>query len=366
MIVTLAGAACVPEFEERACWTLDCPAPGAPNAAGFDDASIDGGVADLGVADLGPALVDPCLDESSNGASWVVRNVSLAPAPRDRASFTYSPLNRELILIGGVIFPGVVQNDVWSWTGTRWRQRPTSNFEAHADHATAQDRFGRLLTFGGRESYDALPHDETWIWTGTDMDRLFVQPSPPARVFAKMVYDSARERTVLFGGFDAAMNALDDTWEWDGETWNEAGPATSPPGLASPAMAYDSARRRVVLYGGTADPGIITNELWTYDGTTWTELVSPSKPSPRGAAQLFYDPLRAVLVMYGGTFAANSNYRETWELDGELWRNISVPPELDNCSNSATAFDAAGGYALSFSGWDGGGHSPRTWQYCPR
>ena len=39
--------------------------------------------------------------------------------------------------------------------------------------------------------------------------------SPPARSFAAMAYDSARQRTVLFGGWDGA-NHLADSWEYGG------------------------------------------------------------------------------------------------------------------------------------------------------
>ena len=36
-----------------------------------------------------------------------------------------------------------------------------------------------------------------------------------------MAYDSARNRTVLFGGGDFSSNLRGDTWEWDGKNWTE-------------------------------------------------------------------------------------------------------------------------------------------------
>ena len=63
-----------------------------------------------------------------------------------------------------------------------------------------------------------------------------------------MVYDRARQRTILFGGFDGAYRG--DTWAWDGIAWAELAPAASPPPRANHAMAYDSVRRRVVVFGG--------------------------------------------------------------------------------------------------------------------
>src|SRR5262249_42650455 len=42
-----------------------------------------------------------------------------------------------------------------------------------------------------------------------------VDPKPPARTSHALAYDSARSRTVLFGGYDGGRY-LSDTWEWDG------------------------------------------------------------------------------------------------------------------------------------------------------
>ena len=70
-----------------------------------------------------------------------------------------------------------------------------------------------------------------------------------------MVYDTRRGVMVLFGGEqlneDLEYRSKGDTWEWDGVNWIErtfSGP--TPPARAWHQMAYDSKRGVTVLFGG--------------------------------------------------------------------------------------------------------------------
>jgi hypothetical protein len=42
-------------------------------------------------------------------------------------------------------------------------------------------------------------------------------PTPGHRYQPVMVYDRARDRTVLYGG----IGGPGDTWEWDGQRWRQ-------------------------------------------------------------------------------------------------------------------------------------------------
>src|SRR5262249_12382183 len=72
---------------------------------------------------------------------------------------------------------------------------------------------------------------------GAQDDWMHAAPAttPPGRYDAGMAFDSARNRTVLFGGVDVNFNGLNDTWEWDGSTWTQLSPATSPPARSASA-----------------------------------------------------------------------------------------------------------------------------------
>ena len=64
-----------------------------------------------------------------------------------------------------------------------------------------------------------------------------------------MVYDSQRNKIVLFGGDDD--QAENDTWEYTpGAGWKKVATATAPPARYNHAMAYDSKRGRIILFGG--------------------------------------------------------------------------------------------------------------------
>ncbi|RKH14236.1 hypothetical protein D7V77_39905 [Corallococcus sp. CA041A] len=90
---------------------------------------------------------------------------------------------------------------------------------------------------------------------------------PSIRKDFATVYDSARQRVVLFGGFDVQQGQpLNDTWEWDGTNWEQKSPAIAPRSRAYHALAYDSARQRVVLFGGAERK---SNSVYVDLNDTW-------------------------------------------------------------------------------------------------
>jgi Dockerin type I domain len=81
-----------------------------------------------------------------------------------------------------------------------------------------------------------------------------------------MTYDSARHRTVLFGGgSDVTGSFFGDTWEWDGVRWTQVA-STGPAARDASAMAFDKARGKVVLFGGTLVGGPALQDTWEWRG----------------------------------------------------------------------------------------------------
>src|SRR5260370_23409103 len=72
---------------------------------------------------------------------------------------------------------------------------------------------------------------------------------PSARGGAAMAYDSARQRSVLFGGSDGSSSYLSDTWQYDRASWTQIQGA-GPPARHLGPMAYDLAPSVTVLLGG--------------------------------------------------------------------------------------------------------------------
>src|SRR5262245_16888651 len=73
---------------------------------------------------------------------------------------------------------------------------------------------------------------------------------PGPRSYHAMVFDDARQRTVLFGGFIGGTVTLNDTWEWDGTTWTLRPTVHAPGPRWLYRLAYDRGRGRTVLFGG--------------------------------------------------------------------------------------------------------------------
>jgi hypothetical protein len=141
--------------------------------------------------------------------------------------------------------------------------------------------------------------------------------------YTDMTFDAARGVCVLFGGSvwvsESSSTWGDDTWEWDGVEWTRRFPAHSPGPRAGHEMVFDSVRNKVLLFGGytaAAPSGDAT--VWQYDGTDWTLLTtSPGGPTAINGEQgdAVFDPVRNRMIVttsqQGGTYPAN----RTWEFD---------------------------------------------------
>ena len=146
------------------------------------------------------------------------------------------------------------------------------------------------------------------------MNKTPAGPKPSARQETALAFDSARGRTVLFGGFDEA-GWRQDTWEWDGTRWEQKTPSSAIPGARrGHALAYDALRGRVVLFGGASDVSRY-QDTWEWDGTQWVEVTpAGSSPAERSYHAMAYDSGRGRIVLFGGFGAAR--FQDTWEWDG--------------------------------------------------
>ncbi|HEX5062778.1 MAG TPA: DUF4215 domain-containing protein, partial [Kofleriaceae bacterium] len=168
-------------------------------------------------------------------------------------------------------------------------------------------------------------------------DTLVPGQTPPGRVNPMLVYDPARQRVVMFGGWTPGPN-MGDTWEWDGVTWTRMHPKSSPPPRLAPAFAYDVKRRRIVMFGGyQLNYGAPLNDTWVYDGVDWTEILPANKPSPRGASAMAWDAKNGVIVLFGGATSGQCNtcgnsfnttgdpVNDTWTWNGSNWTQLTPP-----------------------------------------
>jgi hypothetical protein len=207
------------------------------------------------------------------------------------------------------------EGETWEYDGSARLHRPASFApSARTSVGMVYDAAReRTLLFGGTTQQ---AFGDTWLWDGCSwqMQQFAVAPSP--RSSPGMAFDSVRNRIVLFGGNDSLNQRLSDTWEHDGSQWLRRTPATVPSGFISPQLAFDSARGVTVLvstYGVANTPMAV----FEWNGTNWLQR-SSTTPSPQTSYNhsLAYDPLRQRTVMFGGGFSD----RELWEWDGNGWQ----------------------------------------------
>src|SRR5208283_6002526 len=91
--------------------------------------------------------------------------------------------------------------------------------------------------------------------------------APSQRHAAGMAFDQSRGLSVLFGGFNGSD--LNDTWTWNGSVWTQLFPANNPSRRSFMHLVYDSARQRMLLYGGCAHSTAL-NDTWEWNGTNWS------------------------------------------------------------------------------------------------
>lgn len=298
--------------------------------------------------------------------TWRYRTVTIDEPPRRYAcALAYDATRHLVVLFGGMSLLGEPYADTWVWDGLDWvRRYPSVKPSARYGFAMANDvDRQRIVLFGGRDGTTIAPgipllnppFEDLWEWDGTTWALVPFEDGPSRRVDHAMVYDAARQRIVLFGGFGGSsttMHELDDTWEWDGANWTLRTPAVSPPGRHNHAMAYDSIRQRTVLFGGEGASGYL-DDTWEWNGTDWVERDPPvARPSPRSAASMAYDVARQRVVLFGGFSGSGlaTELDDHWEWTGAAWYKRTPPDSLGGVGAAAMAYDEKRGQIVHFGG----------------
>ena len=150
------------------------------------------------------------------------------PPGRGRAALAHDRRRRRVVLFGGVSAPSgpnqsqTFLNDTWTWDGERWRRAAEGGPAGRYAHGMVFDeRAGVVLLYGGAAAHSGAPLSDMWRWDGEHWTEIrLTGPTPGHRYQPVMVYDRARDRTVLYGG----IGGPSDTWEWDGQRWRRIRP----------------------------------------------------------------------------------------------------------------------------------------------
>ena len=244
--------------------------------------------------------------------------------------------------------------------GQNWIQRtPATNPPPRNDFALAYDEARqRAVLYGGWNGRSNL--DDTWEWDGHTWTQLSPSVRPSGRYGHAMIYDPVRQRVVLFGG-GGYMTFLNDTWEWDGSTWTQRSVAKSPKARLLHGFAYDSMRRNAMLFGGVSQNNTYPTATWLWDGNVWTLRTPLPSPPSRRDFTMVYDGVSRHTVLFGGY--TGIMFGDTWEWDGQAWTQRTPAASPSARLRHAMAYDPVRLRAVMFGGWDASTHLNDTWEW---
>lgn len=258
-----------------------------------------------------------------NGTVWSNRQPATSPPPRRSASMAYDPLRGVVLMFGGIpntSCTNVMLGDTWEWNGSNWTQRFPANAPT-GRHNPAMCFFpgnGRIVMFGGGDGRGnpvchQIPLDETWEWDGSNWIQATTPTRPSPRFGAGFAYEQSAQRCILFGGFAGpGAGTFNDTWAWNGATWQPVVPLTSPPTRGGHTMVYDTVRDRLVVFGGSTGFVAQNNDTWEWTGADWARRFPANNPPARIWATMAYDEARGETLLFGGRNASLGGIQATW------------------------------------------------------
>lgn len=254
-------------------------------------------------------------------------------------SAVYDPNSNRIIVFGGntgTNYNDKVSNTVYSFdtvTDT-WAVLPATGTDipvARSAHSAVYDpQFKRMIIYGGWNKDQIMLSDTYTLDLSTTPARwskVSLAYEPSARRQATAVFDSARNRMVIFGGLKSNNEPTDEIWclnlsvlDLTGLRWTQIFPVpTISEGLARTAhvLVYNPDTDQLLVYGGWAPLTLTeafydTTYAFDFNSLTWS-LVAPGPdiPQARRNASGIYDPIRRKMVIFGGAFGSDI-YAETF------------------------------------------------------
>lgn len=282
------------------------PPPNADYALAFDSAR-NRGVFFGG----GPVGIDPTWIWQLGPAPGFSQLLTAhRPPPRRSANAIYDAVGDRVVLFGGNDPTGSALSDVWSlgfvgvpdWAQVAATSPPTARTYSTSIYDPVRQR---LVMFGGLplSNFDtwALPLTGPPAWSHINVSGI----SPP-RYGHSAVYDPFRDRMLVFGGNNNATD-LNDVWALTFEPslgWQKLSPLGTPPsGRRSTSLVFDSLRDRLLVFGGFSGSAFM-NDVWELSlspTVAWTQLLPANlPPEVRDQIGTLYDSARDRLAVYGG------------------------------------------------------------------
>ena len=299
--------------------------------------------------------------------TWTQMSPANSPGPLYTHAMAFDSIRNVSVLFGGVR-GGSASAETWEYDGSDWTQITTANSPSGRLNPTMvwDSARGRILLFGGdTNSGGGGENNETWEYDGTDWTQVIPTNSPAPRYWHSMSYDSTRDRTVVFGGFNASGD-LDDTWEFDGTDWAQISPTVSPSPRAETRMAFDPARNVTVMFGG-GNASQVFSDTYEYDGSTWTLVTTANNSAQLATAAMAYVPSEQKIVRFGGYDAQQTSFNNFRHFAGTSWTPIPTAILPSARDAHAMCHDTARDRIVMYGGYSSysNGAVGDTWEYTP-
>lgn len=247
--------------------------------------------------------------------------------------------------------------------------------------ATWDSHVNRLLVFGGFDG--DVPRNDLWRWTESNGWALLTAnayvPTPPTQPTFRRehgaAWDSQRNRLLVFGGSTGDQPGNNDLWEYRAgwRVLTPDGATTSPAQRLGHAAVWDSERNRLLIFGGNAAGAGRSNDLWAYTPIadtvgTWQVLTAngaAGAPPKRHRAAMAWDAQTNRLLLFGGD-GSGGRRNDLWQwTEAAGWKQLTA----DGASGAppdrvfhAAVWDAQASRLLIFGGYDGS-YRNDLWQY---
>lgn len=132
-----------------------------------------------------------------------------------------------------------------------------------------------------------MPNGDTQIFGRLGIHHRLTVHAPPARSECSMAYDPTLDKVFMFGGI--AQSEFADLWMFDGTDWTLVS-ANGPPARYGAGLIYETHRQRLLLFAGRTLNSPHT-DTWVFANNQWLELDSAIVGSaPSNLSNWIYSP----------------------------------------------------------------------------
>ena len=255
--------------------------------------------------------------------AWTNATIEGGPGARFGHNAVWDTNRSRMIVFGGQA-SNAFFNDVWEYAPAegRWFQAkvgteapsPAPRYGA----AGAIDSAGALVVSHGftdqgrfSDSWRYDPANATWA----DITPADTEEKPIERCLMRGVWDTVRDRLLMYGGQTTDTPFLDDLWALASTGWQQLPRSPNPDARNLYAMVYDDRRKRAILIGGRTPAGQM-NDVWLFDATDefWTPTtVRTSRPTPRYGHDAAWVSETSTILVFGGNDGLE-DLNDIWQL----------------------------------------------------